>query len=157
MKWHHLCILCGENIIFNEKGYQCVGHKGLSTINDYTRKYNELNPEPKLIHVFEENEKKYVPEACRKTHSNNRRYEQVKKRKDEFESASARKLRFKVKHFSFHTDCYICGKCVDQEKARRFLNFVEYEFSRVMMVLNVKYTILWKDVPNGAQNKRRVG
>jgi len=136
------CLLCGENIRLNAKGYQCVGRKGLATINDFSRKYNELNPEnPIPIHVFDENEKKYVHEECRKMHSNNRRYEQMRKRKDETEFASAKKLRSEVKHFSFRTDCYLCGKYVDQDKAKRFPNNVEYEFSRVM-VLNVKETIM---------------
>lgn len=124
-------------MIFNVKGYQCVGRKGLATINDFTRKYNELNTEnPIPVHVFDENEN--IHEECRKTHSNNRRYEQMRKRKDECESASAKKLGSEVKQFSFRTDCYLGGKYVDHEKAKKFPNNVEYEFSRVM----VKETIM---------------
>ena len=72
-------------------------------------------------------------EKCRKKHSNTRRYEQVFKRKHDVKCASAQVLRSDVKTFSFHTDCYLCGKYVDREKAK-------YEFSHVMF-LHVKQTV----------------
>ena len=129
-----VCLLCEENITFTVEQYACLGPKGLATINAFTIKHNELNPEkPIPIHTFDENKKQYVHEKCRKKHSNTRRYEQVCKRKHDVNCASAQVLRSDVKTFSFHTDCYLCGKYVDQEKAK-------YEFSHVMF-LHVKQTV----------------
>ena len=92
------------------------------------------------IHVFKENEKIYIHPECRKIHTNIRRYEQMRKRNAESQP-SAKKLRSEITRFSFHTDCYLCGKYVDKEKAKRFPKHAEYEFSRAM-VINVKETVM---------------
>ena len=65
--------------------YACfarVTQKVLDAINDYSVKYNELNQvKPIPIHVFDNNENKYVYVRGCKAHTNNRRYEQMLKRK----------------------------------------------------------------------------
>lgn len=136
------CLICGENITFTQNDYACVGRKGLETINTFTLKHNELDPEnPIPIHEFEENQKKYVHTGCRKNHTNIRRYDQMSKRKHAVEYDAPKKLRSDVKQFSFHTDCFLCGKNVDQEKAKRYPKDAEYEFSHIML-LKVKETIV---------------
>lgn len=141
-----VCLLCKEIISLDANNCACVTQKGLDTINAFSVKYNELRPESAIpIHEFDANKKQYVHESCRKTHYNTRRYEQMRKRKhgedgEEVESICRAKLRSGKSDFSFRTDCYICGKYVDQEKARRCPNNPEYEYSNVMS-LSMKETI----------------
>ena len=77
---------------------------------------------------------------CRRNHTNARRYEHLCKRKSIDEDDTSSNLRSGDKQFSFHSDCYICGAYVDQDKARRYPYNTNYEYSHVM-VLNVKDTI----------------
>lgn len=129
------CILCEETLSLTEKGYACVGRKGLASINEFTLKHNELNPDVQIpLHVFDENVKQYVHEKCRKRHSNSRRYEQLSKRKHDLASDSTHKLRSEVSHFSFLTNCYLCGRYVDLEKAKKNPNWPEYEFGHVVFL-----------------------
>ena len=129
-----MCLLCKEIISLDANNCACVTQKGLDTINTFSVKYNELRPESAIsIHEFVANKKQCVHESCRKTHCNTRRYEQMRKRKhgedgEEAESICRAKLRSGKSDFSFRTDCYICGKYVDQEKARRCPNNPEYEY-----------------------------
>ena len=68
-----VCLLCEENITFTVKDFACVSRKGLAAINDFSVKYNELNPVKTIpIHAFDDNEKQYVHERCRKAHTNTR-------------------------------------------------------------------------------------
>ena len=78
--------------------------------------------------------------TCRRNHTNARRYEHLCKRKSIDEDDTSSNLRSGDKQFSFHNDCYICGAHVDQDKARRYPDNTNYEYSHVM-VLNVKDTI----------------
>ena len=60
--------------------------------------------------------------------------------KCKYDCDSSQTLRSDVSKFCFHTDCYICGEWVDQEKIKRHPNNNDYEFSRVMLI-QVKATI----------------
>ncbi|KAG1667334.1 SCAN domain-containing protein 3 [Nymphon striatum] len=130
------CLLCEEKISPAKKGVARLSRKGLASINEFTLKHNELNPEdPIPIHVFDENIKQYVHEKCRKKHANTRRYEQLSKRKhDSVATDSKKKLRSEINPFSFLTDCYLCGLYVDQEKAKKYPNCPEHDFGRVMFL-----------------------
>ena len=79
-------------------------------------------------------------ESCGKTHCNTSRYEQMRRRRRGGIDLYRAKLRSGKSDFSFCTDCYICGKYVDQEKARQCPNNPEYEYSNVMS-LSMKETI----------------
>ena len=134
------CILCKKSIQFAVNDYACVGIKGLQTINAFSLKHNEVNPKnPIPIIDFEENDKKYVHHSCRKNHTNARRYEQMMKRKREAELDPV-VLRSGKQSFCFRTDCYLCGRCVDVEKAKRLPGNAEYEYSYAM-TLSIKDTI----------------
>ena len=51
-----ICLLCQENIAFTVKDFACVSRKGLAAINDFSVKYNELNPINIIpIHAFDDN------------------------------------------------------------------------------------------------------
>ena len=145
-----VCLICRDAIFFKNDDYSCVGHKGLTSINEFTHKHNELFPEnPIPIYQFDANVKQYVHKSCRKSHTNSRRYEQIGKRQHADETGpTSHKLRSDTKQFSFHTDCYLCGVHVDQEKARKYPNNAEFEFSHVML-LSVSENILQRC------NKRR--
>ena len=129
------CLICQESISFVKGEYSTVGRKGLSSINECTHRHNELYPaNPIPIYQFDENEKQYVHIACRKNHTNSRRYDQIGKRQHSDETgSSSHKLRCDTEQFSFYTDCYLCGMHVDQEEARKYLANLEYEFSHVML------------------------
>ena len=102
-----ICILCKDSKVYE---FACVTDKGLITINQFTNKYNELNPQnPMPFHEFDKDKAKYVHSKCRKKHTDPRQFEQLKKRKYEDEISPAHKLRSEVKAFFFHTDCYLCG------------------------------------------------
>ena len=60
--------------------------------------------------------------------------------KRKYDCDSSQTLRSDVSKFCFHTDCYLCGEWVDQEKIKRHPNNNDYEFSRVMLI-QVKATI----------------
>ena len=129
------CLLCEEKISPAEKEVARVSRKGLASINEFTLKHNELNPEdPIPIHVFDENIQQYVHEKCRKKHANTRRYEQLSKRKHDVATNSKQKLRSEINPFSFLTDCYLCGQYIDQEKAKKYPNCPEHDFGRVMFL-----------------------
>ncbi|KAG0719208.1 hypothetical protein GWK47_007339 [Chionoecetes opilio] len=137
------CLICRDTISFKNDEYSSVGRKGLTSINKFTHRHNELYPtNPLPIYKFDENGKQYVHTSCRKSHTNSRRYEQIGKRQHVDETGpTSHKLRCDTKKFSFHTDCYLCGMHVDQEKARKYPTNVEYEFSHVML-LTVSETVL---------------
>ena len=60
-----------------------MGLKGLETINNFSVKHNELHPEKKLP-IFEfDGSKRYVHTDCRKRHTNTRRYEQTKRKRED--------------------------------------------------------------------------
>ena len=92
------------------------------------------------MHEFDVNKTQYVHSKCRKKHTDPRQLEQMRKRKYEDEISPVHKLRSEVKAFCFHTDCYLCGSYVDQEKAKKYPKMLEYEFSKVMC-LQVKETM----------------
>ena len=60
--------------------------------------------------------------------------------KRKYDCDSSQTLRSDVSKFCFHTDCYLCGEWVDQEKIKRHPHNNDYEFSRVMLI-QVKATI----------------
>ncbi|KAG0725083.1 hypothetical protein GWK47_004823 [Chionoecetes opilio] len=140
------CLICRDTISFKNDEYSSVGRKGLTSINKFTHRHNELYPtNPIPIYKFDENGKQYVHTSCHKSHTDSRRYEQIGKRQHVDETGpTSHKLQCDTKKFSFHTDCYLCGMHVDQEKARKYPTNVEYEFSHVML-LTVSETTL-KDV-----------
>jgi hypothetical protein len=93
----------------------------------------------------------YVHEKCRKNHSNARRFEQMKqKRENEVDSRKKPNLRSEKLQFSFANDCFICGECVDKEKAKRYPDNPDAEYSNVMTV-PISKTI------EGRCNERRQG
>ena len=133
-----LCLLSKEVISLREKDYSCVGRKGLESINAFTIKRNEINPE-NLIPLFEfdRNKKVYVHESCLKKHTNARRLDQKRKRKreDDMDSFNKRaKLRSEKQRFSFSDDCFICGKNVDKDLAKRLPGNPDYQYSIVMTI-----------------------
>ena len=108
-----------DSITFTVHDFACVTQKGLDAINDYSVKYIELNQvKPIPIQAYDNNENKYVHLRCRKAHTNNRRYEQILKRKHDRVSSLTYELRSDA--IFYHTDCYLCGEVggemVDQEK-----------------------------------------
>ena len=133
-----LCLLCKEVISFSEKDYSCVGRKGLESINAFSIKHNEINPEnPIPLFEFDRNKKVYVHESCRKNHTNARRLDQKRKRKreDDMDSFNKRaKLRSEKQRFSFRDDCFICGKNVDKDLAKRLPGNPDYQYSIVMTI-----------------------
>ena len=61
-----------------------MGHKGLESINAFSIKHNDINPEnPIPLFEFDRNKKVYVHESCRKKHTNARRLDQKRKLKQE--------------------------------------------------------------------------
>ena len=119
-----LCLIRRESVLFPGKDVACVGRKGLETVNAFSLKHNDLNLEnPIPIYEYNENRKTYVHNNCRKKHANARRYEQMRKRKHDADPDSTPKRQPGYgQKFSVHTDCYLCGKCVDKNKAKRFPN-----------------------------------
>ena len=73
-------LLCNDRI-FPKEAFSCVGKAGLDTINKFSQRYNELNPESACpIFAYDERCKQYVHESCRKNYNNTRRYEQLKRK-----------------------------------------------------------------------------
>ena len=115
-----------------------MGRKGLESINAFSIKHNEINPEnPIPLFEFDRNKKVYVHESCRKNHTNARRLDQKRKRKreDDMDSFNKRaKLRSEKQRFSFRDDCFICGKNVDKDLAKRLPGNPDYQYSIVMTI-----------------------
>ena len=126
------CILCDVKINLKERNHACVGIKGLETINNFSVKHNELHPEKKLP-IFEfDGSELYVHTDCRKRHTNTRRYEQKKRKREDESTDVGPTLRSERGSFSFRTDCCLCGRFIDKAKAKRFPGNLDYEYSRVM-------------------------
>ena len=110
-----------------------MGRKGLESINAFSIKYNEINPEnPIPLFEFDRNKKVYVHESCRKKHTNARWLDQKRKRKrkreDDMDSFNKRaKLRSEKQRFSFRDDCLICVKNVDKGLAKRLPGNPDYQ------------------------------
>lgn len=139
-----VCLLCKESI-FTAK-YAAVGKIGIDTINRYTLKHNELCRADCQIPIFsfDTNKKQYVHEGCRKKHNNSRRFQQKKRKLSvESETNSAKKLRSDSSRFSFDTDCFLCEKYVDKDKAKKYPNSIEYAYNTAMC-LTLKETITKK-------------
>ena len=122
-----------------EKDYSCVGRKGLESINAFSIKHNEINPEnPIPLCKFDRNKKVYVHESCRKKHTNARRLDQKRKRRREDDMDSFRNKRAKLhsekQRFFVHDDCFICGKNVDKDLAKRLPGNPDYQYSTVMTI-----------------------
>lgn len=115
-----------------------MGRKGLESINAFSIKHNEINPEnPIPLFEFDRNKKVYVHESCRKQHTNARRLDQKRKlkREDDMDSFNKRaKLRSEKQRFSFREDCFICGKNVDKDLAKRLPGNPDYQYSIVMTI-----------------------
>jgi len=134
------CILCDVKINLKERNHACVGIKGLETINNFSVKHNELHPEKKLP-IFEfDGSELYVHTDCRKRHTNTRRYEQKKRKREDESTDVGPTLRSERGSFSFRTDCCLCGRFIDKAKAKRFPGNLDYEYSRVMS-LEIKKTL----------------
>ena len=132
-----LCLLCKEVISFRENDYSCVGRKGLESINTFSIKLNEINPEnPIPLFEFDRNKKVYVPESFSEKISPTlgglirRENENGKSDMDSFNKRA--KLRFEKQRFIFRDDCFICGKNVDKDLAKRLLGNPDYQYSIVM-------------------------
>jgi hypothetical protein len=77
----------------------------------------------------------YVHEKCRKNHSNARQFEQMKRKwENEVDFRKKPNLRSEKLQFSFANDCFICGQYVDKEKAKRYPDNPNAEYSNVKTV-----------------------
>ena len=115
-----------------------MGRKVLESINAFSIKHNEINPEnPIPFFEFDRNKKVYVHESCCKKHTNARRLDQKRKRKweDDMDSFNKRaKLCSEKQSLSFCDDCFICGKNVDKDLAKRLSGNPDNQYSIVMTI-----------------------
>ena len=126
------CVLCLEpvDLVSGPKDYSQLSDKGCIAINNANRLRKLDVPDI----TCSDNCSMQVHKACRSKHTNPKDIHAASKR-GLTPCEDKHTLRSNGSGFDFHTCCFLCGVCIDQEAARRNPERKILQFSHVMSIV----------------------
>ena len=136
-----ICILCDGPIDLTlASSYSILTEKGVNSINNASEQRSKVEDFQYKPFTYSENQNTYVHQMCRKKHTDLRKI--GKKRSH----SAAPCLRSKGL-FDFRNQCLYCANIIDKDKARKYKDQENVQYSSVM-ALKVQGQVeeVWKDI-----------